>query len=288
MGNTQIRIDEIRATKVSTHPRLEIVFEPEFQEFGDNTELLEGHADVELSAGGHAGLTLPRMNIRTTNLRENPRIKLLDQLTGIIDLDHHGVGKIEEMRDEFGEDLLIEFEFSVLGQRRNEDSPTRSVESLAAEIPARDWEAVLDDLGYHDRRVIDLSIPETQIKSILENAHGQIERAQEHHDAHRYDDAVAAVRKAILKLKNIENNEEVMEALDGEKQDRVLNAIDEFGSSLAAFKSATDLGSHPEEQIPDMKEAPTRRDSELAVDVAKAYVRYVSRVIEESEESEYL
>lgn len=288
MAGTQIRIDEIRATKASTHPRLEIDFEPEFQNFGDRDKIFEAHADVEISAGSHAGLTLPRMNIRTTNLRDNPQISRLDQLTGFIDLDHHGVGKIEEMRDEFGQDLEIEFQFSVLALRRNDDEPTRNVENLTAEIPSRDWEAVLDDLGYHDRRVIDLSIPETQIKSILENAHGQIERAQEHHDAHRYDDAVAAVRKAILKLKNIENNEEVMEALDGEKQERVLNAIDEFGSSLAAFKSATDLGSHPEEQIPDMKEAPTRRDSELAVDVAKAYVRYVSRVIEESEDKEYL
>lgn len=286
MMDFELRIGKIQPTKTATHPRLEIDFEPDLQNtpFGGQAKVLEGHADVEISSGSHTGLTLPRMHIETSCLADTPQIQNLELLTGILDLDHYGLGKIEEMRDKFRRDLEITFHLSLLVQSRNDDSPTRYVGTGSAEIPARDWEAVLDGLGYHDHRVVELSIPDAQIVDVLENAHGQLERAQEHHDAHRYDDSVAAVRKAILKLDHIEQDTDAMEVLAGEKQERVLDAIDEFRSSLMALKAATDLGSHPEEQITDMEEPPTRRDSELAIDVAKAYVRYVSRVIEESEE----
>lgn len=290
MSDLEIRIDEIKPTNAATHPRLEIHFEPDFDRVAidDRADVLEGHADVEVAAGSHAGLSLPRMHLQTTDLSEPPDIRNLDLVIGIIDLDHQGIGKIEMMRDDFGRDLQFTIRLSFLIQPHNDDSPTRYVGRASDEIPARDWETVLDGLDYHGHRVVELSIPDTQIRDALENAHGQLERAEEHHDAHRYDDAVAAVRKAILKLDNIEEDEDAMQALDGEKQERVLNAIEEFRESLKALKSATDLGSHPEEQITDMESPPTRRDSELAIDVAKAYVRYVSRVIEESEEDEYM
>jgi len=290
MSDLNVRIDEINPTKAASHPRLEIGFEPDFDRVSvdDRAKIVEGHADLEVSAGNHAGLSLPRMHLKTTDLSDSPEIRNLDLLTGVVDLDHHGLGKIEMMRDNYGRDLQFEFQLSLLLQPRNEDSVERYVGRASDKVPARDWETVLNGLDYHEHRVVELSIPNTQIRDALENAHGQLERAEEHHDAHRYDDAVAAVRKAILKLDNIEDDEAAMEALDGAKQERVLDAIGEFRESLMALKSATDLGSHPEEQITDMESPPTRRDSELAIDVAKAYVRYVSRVIEESEEEDYM
>jgi hypothetical protein len=159
-------------------------------------------------------------------------------LTGVIDLDHQGVGKIERMRDHYGRDLQFKFQLSLLIQPRSDDKPTRYVDRASDEVPARDWETVFDGLDYHEHRVVELSIPDAPIRDALENAHGQLERAEEHHDAHRYDDAVAAVKKAILKLDNIEENEESMQALDGEKQERVLDAVEEFRGSLMALKSA--------------------------------------------------
>lgn len=286
MRELELRIDKIKPTRFATHPRLEIHFEPNLQntDFGRRANVLEGHADVEISSGTHRGLSLPQMNIEPASLKDTPQIQNLEVLTGIIDLNHHGIGEIERLREEFRRDLELTLYLSLLVQPHNDDSPMRYVGTGSDEIPARDWENVLKNLGYHDRRVVELSIPDIQIVDVLENAHGQLKRAQEHHDAHRYDDSVAAVRKAILKLNHLEQDDDAMEALAGEKQERVLDAIEEFQSSLMAVKAATDLGSHPEEQITDMEEPPTRRDSELAIDVAKAYVRYVSRVIEESEE----
>lgn len=280
-----ITAQDIRGDANATTPRLLVEFAPDLSTTNLNRkdQVFAVAGEVEMSVGEHDGVRLPKLDI-TIEEGHTPRVQDIDTLTGVIPLPHSDVGKIEELRTE-SEPLGLTITLHFTLQADNNGNINRASGRDKIVIEPRDWEAVLDDLGYHDKRVVELSIPDSQIGDVLENAHGQLKKAQEHHDARRYDDAVAAARKAILKLDHIKNDERVADLLGGEQQERVFDAIDEFRESLMSLKAVADLGSHPEEQITGMDEPITRADSELVIDVTKAYVRYVSRVIEGSEES---
>lgn len=272
-------IEEINATKASAQPRLEITIRPDFGDIdgiGSKHELVQVTAMSEFSSGSHAGLTVPQMHFPRAN---GDRATRIEQITGYIELTHHGLERIEGMRDAYGRDLNLELDFSILAIRDGDFVFGGGKDSDI--IKDRDWEAVLDDLGYHDRRVVEFAVPETKIGNLLENAHGQLAIAEEHHDAHRYDDALGAVKKALLKMKHIEGDEDFIQSLDKEKRKRLLESIDEFESSITRIKNIADLGDHPAEQITNMEIPPLRRDSELAIDVSKSYLRYFGRVLEE-------
>jgi hypothetical protein len=70
MSELDIRIDEIKPAKSATHPQLEINFEPDFDQVSiDNrADILEGHSDGKVSAGNHAGMSVPRVHLKAADL----------------------------------------------------------------------------------------------------------------------------------------------------------------------------------------------------------------------------
>jgi tetratricopeptide (TPR) repeat protein len=273
------RISSFSADEQAVQPCLEFEFDVDFRRANIQTgRLLDGMASTRFVIDPHEGVSLPVCTVSVSddhNLR-NER----ETLQGWIELTHQAIDKIESIRDTYDHDgdLDFKFQFSLLLYSDN-NGCYRGSFSASDTLPTREWIAVLESLGHHDHRVIEVSIPSSDIGDIMDNAMGQIQLAEEHHDAHRYDDALTAVRKAMEKLQHLDNDEELMRQLDDGRRERVDEAIQEFSKSIHNLEKIADLGAHTEERITELEGPILRRDSELAIDVGKSYVRFISRVL---------
>lgn len=281
MGNElDVDIREIQADVPATHPRIEIDAELEFS----GTDVNGYPADLQISptlkCGQHTGLSLSRAEVE---FEDGGRLRDPVEVTMYLNLSHAGIERIEQIRDDEKEDASLELlcRVTALYYVENKDTLRRSKAIGTGLLTGRDWEAVLDSLEWQEKRIVEFSIPDSAIGDALDNALSQIERAEQAHDARRYDDALIAVRKAMEKLRHFEDDEELMRRLDSEKRERLSEAIEEFDSSMDRLVKIADLGGHTGEMITNFEGPILRRDSELAVDVGKAYVRYVGQVLED-------
>lgn len=274
-------LSRLSVTEQAAHPRLEL--EIKLRNHGPGGAIIahDGHAVPTLSVQDHDGLTLPRFYFHGEQQIRDDR---MDHHTGYIDLYPGVVEHIEDMRDEVDieEDLHLELAFSVLARRGsgNEIENMRNTANIT--IDHHLWEDILADLGYHDHRLVEVAIPPGAIGDVFENAVGHVENAQQAHDSGRYDDALTNARQALHILQTIQNKgNQYRQEMDEEKRDRFDAFIDNFGSSIGTLRSFADLGGHPEEQVTNFEGVILRRDSDFVITVTKAYLTYLSEVLEE-------
>lgn len=280
MSDFRVDLREAIADQSAVQPRVNIEAAFDFSHTDVNQSPFDLRVRPHISVGAATGYSFPVAETRFDadgNLREPILV------TTSVELPHPSIEDIEVMRDQEGTEkpLKIQFEVICIGEDSQGNHIRRRTLTASDELKHRDWEAALDSIDWQGRRTVEVSIPESDIGDILNNAHGKIKLAEEHHNAHRYDDALVAVRSALKKLQHIENDERFRSEVDEEREKRVSKAMERFGGSIGTLVSVTDLGGHPEEEVTKMDGPIRRRDSELALDIGKAYVRYISRVLED-------
>lgn len=271
MGNlpntVTLEIEDVSPVRGTTAPRLEVQVAAKSSHH--NVQVKQVDSELKFSfPQNQKSIDGPIPNIPTARFSE---INLNGtNFTINIEFDRRSLDVIEEHRA--GGDIELTLRVWIIGERN--DQREEGTFNLTEELIDAQWNRILEALDYHDKRAVglNLGVSNTHLQDRLETVHSKIENAQRKHDTGDYPAAVTECRRAIEALQTIE---ELENAVDKRKREDIETIMSNFEKGFAGGLS------HAEEMT-DITPA-LSRDSEFALNLTKACVRYVTTAIQESE-----
>lgn len=275
MATVNLGLEEIKGSTSSALPTIEFDFrvrEINPSDGGRGAALVDMTIIPTIASGSHVGLDLPPLDVSIP--QDSDRIERVDRFDASLSVPTAALERIEEMRREFEGDLKLSLRFDLVFQK-DDGEIIRDKANDDIRIAEYQWRSVLDDLGFHDRRVMELEFTgDVASKAALENAFADIQQAQRRNNERDYKGAIKQCREAVEDLEHVDE-ELLTSAFDAKKLDAAETQLETFRKQfLGKF-------SHSEKKI-DIEPA-LPRDSDFALTITKAFVSYYAKAIEDSE-----
>ena len=232
---------------------------------------LDGHLDIDGDHWKLPPITPPAGGIGGLTSNDN-------RFTATLPLTHRVVERIEEVRD--GRPLTISLKATVRGENKNgnnQNQGTRGTDTVSRKIYGDEWTTILDELGHHDLRVVDLPLGGgTETRDLLQTAQAQVTRAEQRFDNGDYKSTMTACREAIESLRHVD--ETALKATVGTQK------WERFDAQMGTFETKfLGLLSHSEDKT--SSKPPLRRDAEFGIIQTKSFLRYFSVALQEESEA---
>lgn len=212
----------------------------------------------------------------STTIENRGTVQINQQGTALhltVNLPQEVLAHIEKYRKGGG----LEFHFKLwIRAERNNDERTGAFD-ISKQFRAGEWSEVLDKLGFHENRVVEINVGEgtTVLRDTIKNAYAYISQADEKYDIGDYAGSVVECRHALEALDRLISDGHLDGILEEEKRERADRLIGGFQKGFVGGLS------HSEEHT----RIPTalRRDSEFVLGVTKAVAGYIANAVHEEQ-----